>query len=205
MKKNCKRLMALLMAFALFIVMTGISPGSEVNAASKPGKTKITYLKSTTPGTATVKYKKIKGAKYQIQFATNSKMTKGKKTFKTSSLKKKVTLKQGKKYYARVRTYKVSKKKKVYGKWSAVKSVTIKKSSGTPASPNVEKRDDSGVYLGNCGKSSADYVLNTSTLKFHMPSCYTVSRINSENLGYHNGKRDFLIKENYSPCGICNP
>ena len=104
------------MAAAPIIVMTAVLafPVTEVEAASAPKKTKITYLKSQSAGKVTVKYSKVKGAKYQIQVATNSKMSKGKKSYKASATSKTVSLKKGKKYWVRVRTYKkVGKKTKV--------------------------------------------------------------------------------------------
>ena len=87
---------------------------------------------------ATVKWKKqsskmsssrITG--YQIQLATNSKFTKGKKTVNVNGYKtvsKKVTgLKGGKKYYVKIRTYKTIGKTKYYSPWSKVKTVKTKK------------------------------------------------------------------------------
>lgn len=68
---------------------------------------------------------------YQIQYATNSKFTKGKKTATVSSasaVSKSVTkLKAKKKYYVRIRTYKTIKGKKYYSSWSKAKTVTTKK------------------------------------------------------------------------------
>ena len=63
------------MAAVLVFVMTAVLafPATEVEAASAPKKAKITYLKSQSAGKVTVKYSKVKGAKYQIQVATNSK------------------------------------------------------------------------------------------------------------------------------------
>lgn len=68
---------------------------------------------------------------YQIQLATNSKFTKGKKTVNVNGYKtvsKKVTgLKGGKKYYVRIRTCKTVGGKKYYSPWSKVKTVKTKK------------------------------------------------------------------------------
>ncbi|MGN1328106.1 MAG: fibronectin type III domain-containing protein [Eubacterium sp.] len=80
-------------------------------------------------------WKKVSGITgYQIQYSTDKKFKKNKKTVtvnknKTTSLK--VTkLKSKKKYYIRIRTYKLSKingkKVKVYSSWSSIKSVTVK-------------------------------------------------------------------------------
>ena len=50
-----------------------------------------------------------------------------------------------------------------------------------------------------------DYVLNTSTMKFHTPSCSSVDKINPENRGDFHGTRDDLMKKGYEPCGRCHP
>ena len=50
-----------------------------------------------------------------------------------------------------------------------------------------------------------DYVLNTSTKKFHNPSCRDVSKIKAENYSTISGTRDDAINAGYSPCGHCNP
>ena len=67
---------------------------------------------------------------YQIQLATNSKFTKGKKSVTVSGyskVSKKVTgLKAKKTYYVRIRTYKTVSGTKYYSKWSAKKSVKTK-------------------------------------------------------------------------------
>ena len=67
---------------------------------------------------------------YQIQIATNSKFTKGKKLITVkgySTVSKKITgLKAKKTYYARIRTYKTVNGEKYYSKWSKMKSVKTK-------------------------------------------------------------------------------
>ncbi len=52
---------------------------------------------------------------------------------------------------------------------------------------------------------TSSYVVNTSTGKFHKPSCRDVSKIASENYWAYDGTRDDLINQGYSPCGHCNP
>lgn len=99
-----------------------ITPPKRVTIKSvKPGKKK-----------ATLKWKKVTGAKgYEIQYSTKSnfkkKYTTSKLTTKTSIVVKQ--LKKKKKYYFRVRAYKTNiAKKKIYSlKWSKTKKVKIKK------------------------------------------------------------------------------
>lgn len=54
-------------------------------------------------------------------------------------------------------------------------------------------------------ETSATYVLNTHTMKFHYPSCNSVPKISPENYGTYTGTRDQAIENGYSPCGKCNP
>ncbi len=90
-------------------------------------------IKKLTSGkkTLTATWSKISGATgYQLQFATDKKFSKNKKTItvnkqKTTSAKA-TKLKAKTKYYVRIRTYKTVKGKKVYSKWSAVKSAKTK-------------------------------------------------------------------------------
>lgn len=49
------------------------------------------------------------------------------------------------------------------------------------------------------------YVLNTSTKKFHYPSCNDVPRISPENYETTGASRDEIIASGYSPCGHCYP
>ena len=96
---------------------------------AKPGKSSISSLKAAKKQ-ITVKFKKVKSIKgYEIQFATNSKMSKNKKTVtvSASSTKKVVkSLKAKTKYWVRIRTYKVVNGKKVYSDWSSKKTMKTK-------------------------------------------------------------------------------
>lgn len=54
-------------------------------------------------------------------------------------------------------------------------------------------------------QTTASYVLNTSTMKFHRPSCRDVPRIASQNYATSSQSRSDLISRGYGPCGHCNP
>lgn len=54
-------------------------------------------------------------------------------------------------------------------------------------------------------QTSAQYVLNNNTMKFHKPSCKSVKKIAPHNYGTSNESRDSLIAQGYSPCGNCHP
>ena len=51
----------------------------------------------------------------------------------------------------------------------------------------------------------ADYVLNTNTHKFHLPTCQYVKTIDEANIEYYSGSRQDLIDNDYKPCGKCKP
>ncbi len=54
-------------------------------------------------------------------------------------------------------------------------------------------------------KESGTYILNTSRLKFHKPSCNSVKTMNPDNKEKFTGKRSELIAKGYEPCGNCKP
>ena len=54
-------------------------------------------------------------------------------------------------------------------------------------------------------KPGTQYTLNTSSKKFHYPSCYSAKKISEKNKGSYTGSRDELIADGYSPCGNCDP
>ncbi|GKH35114.1 MULTISPECIES: S-layer homology domain-containing protein [Lachnospiraceae] len=54
-------------------------------------------------------------------------------------------------------------------------------------------------------ETGSTYVLNTSTHKFHYPSCRDVNKIAQENYASSDRSRDELIADGYSSCGHCNP
>jgi len=56
---------------------------------------------------------------------------------------------------------------------------------------------------GAAGENS--YILNTSTKKFHLPSCSGVESIKKDNKQTYEGGREDLIQQGYEPCGRCKP
>lgn len=49
------------------------------------------------------------------------------------------------------------------------------------------------------------YILNTSSKKFHLPTCSSVADTKEENKENYEGTRQNLIDQGYEPCGRCNP
>lgn len=54
-------------------------------------------------------------------------------------------------------------------------------------------------------QTSASYVLNTSSRKFHYPDCGSVAKIAPQNYATSNSSRDELIAQGYNTCGNCEP
>ena len=64
-----------------------------------------------------------------------------------------------------------------------------------------------GTEQPDAGQSGAGqhYVLNTSSMKFHLPDCPGVSNMSEQNKQDYTGSREELIAQGYSPCGQCDP
>ena len=60
---------------------------------------------------------------------------------------------------------------------------------------------------GDSTQSSGEmeYVLNTSSHKFHYPDCGSVSQMSDSNRQDYTGTREEIIAQGYEPCGNCNP
>lgn len=107
---------------------TTVEATKDVTVKVNPKNSKVSSLKSTKAGCATVKVAKVSGAKYQIQYSTSkSKIASGKKVSTSSTTKTLKSLKKGKNVYVRVRAYQKVKGTTYYSDWSAVKSVKVKK------------------------------------------------------------------------------
>ena len=50
-----------------------------------------------------------------------------------------------------------------------------------------------------------EYVLNTSSHKFHLPDCPAVDTMSEKNKEEYFGTREDLIAQGYESCGSCNP
>ena len=151
-RKIMKRIIFIITTIILLISMTF---PTTVFAASIPTTT-ITSVKAQSKA-FTVKWKKkssITG--YQIQYSTDSKFKKEKKSIKTKNAKtvsKKITkLKVAKKYYVRIRTYKGKK----YSKWSKKKNIIIKPNKENHCTNN----NNHSIKCGNMEKwfSSRDEI-----------------------------------------------
>ena len=84
---------------------------------------------------------------------------------------------------------KVTEKAKSAGKTTAAKSGQAAKAQTSSS--------------GNAG--GQEYVLNTSTMKFHLPGCSSVDKMSKANKQVVNDSRDHILSLGYSPCKRCNP
>ncbi len=48
-----------------------------------------------------------------------------------------------------------------------------------------------------------DYVLNTNTMRIHLPDCKSVADIAEHNKVEYHGDMEYLKKKGYKPCGRC--
>ena len=55
------------------------------------------------------------------------------------------------------------------------------------------------------GKGTTEYVLNTNSKKFHLPSCSSVDQMSPKNREDVEDTRENLIAKGYDPCKRCNP
>ena len=65
-----------------------------------------------------------------------------------------------------------------------------------------QAREDDSIEEDSDG---AVYVLNTNTMKFHLPSCGSAQNMREENRKDFTGDREELIQGGYQPCGTCHP
>ena len=131
-------------------ILLGICYPCNILAATLP-TVGISSLSVKENNRVTVKWKKkSKITGYQIQYSTDSKFKKNKKSIKLKKAKttsKKVSnLKESKKYYFRIRTYKSLNKKTRYSKWSKVKSIKTQKET------HCTNNNNHSIKCGNIGR-----------------------------------------------------
>lgn len=125
-------LLAVSVSMCMFATsVVGVSAASKkAIVPSKPG----IAVSSKLSGMMTVRWRQVNYATgYQVVIGHTAKFTTGKKVFKLSkynNTKDIRRLKEGKRYYAKVRAYRKTSKYTTYGKWSNIKSIRIKE---TPA------------------------------------------------------------------------
>lgn len=86
-------------------------------------------------------------------------------------------------------------------------STTSETSAETDAAAHAETSDaaPSDTSSITMQPTSAGYVCNTNSKKFHLSSCGSVKTISDKNRENYTGSREDLIARGYSPCKKCNP
>lgn len=69
------------------------------------------------------------------------------------------------------------------------------------ASQSAASSEESASAL----EGEKEYILNTSSHKFHLPDCPSVDSMSQKNKETYRGTRSQLIAQGYEPCGSCNP
>jgi len=63
-----------------------------------------------------------------------------------------------------------------------------------------------GTDPANAAEESAvTYILNTNSMKFHLPDCSGAASMSEANRQEYTGAREDLIAGGYTPCGTCKP
>lgn len=77
--------------------------------------------------------------------------------------------------------------------------------SSEPATASVPDRSLAASAETTEGEAQVNYVANTNTKKFHLPSCSSVTDMKESNKLYFTGTREELIDQGYEPCKRCKP
>lgn len=73
------------------------------------------------------------------------------------------------------------------------------------ASEGAGEASEKGATGSAEGKGTTEYVLNTNSKKFHVPSCSSVDQMSPKNREDVEDTRENLIANGYDPCKRCNP
>ena len=95
------------------------------------------------------------------------------------------------------------------GTASVIMSMFIITSPALPLTMPPGKSEEMGEESSQQGESSqateGDYILNTSSRKFHLPDCPSVDKIKEQNKEEYHGSREDLMEQGYEPCQSCHP
>lgn len=167
-----------------------------INFKILPKESSIKKLTSTNDS-ITVKWSKIKNQAtgYQIKYSTKSSLKSGKTVTikKNSKTSKKIKdLKEGKKYYFAIRTYKTVSGKKYYSDWSSTKKCKTTSSQSTSSAKTPDKSSDSS------DEGDSDMVwVSGSGKKYHSKSTCSGMK-NPRQISIADAK-----KRGYTPCKKC--
>lgn len=80
---------------------------------------------------------------------------------------------------------------------------TVERNGHSDAS--ADTTSESGEESSASTNGERNYVLNTGSKKFHLPSCTSVKDIKNENRKHFFGTKSELLEMGYAPCGNCKP
>lgn len=104
--------------------------------------------------------------------------------------------------------YKTFKKGESYASWLKIKieTKTYGPQYGSALSTQTtESSETAPPVFDETTDTGRDYIVNTSTNKFHRPSCSSADDIKESNRWEYHGTRGDLIEEGYEPCKRCKP
>lgn len=86
-------------------------------------------------------------------------------------------------------------------------------SDGKTVTFSTVRNENTDVFDGMGGNSTQQssentqkqYVLNTSSKKFHYETCDSAQSMSEKNRQEYTGTREDLLSQGYSPCGVCKP
>ncbi|MCI8494615.1 MAG: MBL fold metallo-hydrolase [Lachnospiraceae bacterium] len=89
--------------------------------------------------------------------------------------------------------------------WNCAPSESWK--AGEPQGGGKKSKDNDKKQETNETESDSEagYVINSSTEKFHLPSCSSVNQMKKEHRKNSTSSRQELVEAGYKPCGNCNP
>ncbi len=89
--------------------------------------------------------------------------------------------------------------------YNAQPQITINYANGESSLNGNSTDNDIDTSENVTNNTTASYIANKNTKKFHYPDCYSVDRMSEKNKEYFTGSRQDIINRGYSPCGNCNP
>lgn len=88
---------------------------------------------------------------------------------------------------------------------TASRSRTEEENMESVSRPQAEETQPELEAVQESAPQGTDYILNTSTKKFHDPTCGSVKQMKESNKQAYTGSRDEVIAQGYDPCKKCNP
>lgn len=90
--------------------------------------------------------------------------------------------------------------------YNVQEGVIIDYATGESKAENAgDTSEDTSKEESSVGGGDADYILNTSSKKIHLPDCGSVSTMSDKNKAEYHGSIEDLLNQGYKPCGTCKP